>query len=109
MSGLLEKTHLPYYICLGTFIGQSLQMHLIDCFNQSSRCLIFMGVSYSSPVISSGDAQKEADGFNLKREGKNFLVILLLPPSTQHSLPLTGRCFNWGWGVVVKKKIQSDD
>lgn len=87
MSGTLEKPpHLPRYICSGTFIGQSLQMHLIDCFNQSSRCLIFMGVSYSGPVISSGDAQKEADGFNLKHTGKNFLLVLLLPLSTQHSL-----------------------
>lgn len=80
MSGLLEKPpHLLCYIFLGTFIGQSLQIHLIDCFNQSSRCWIFMGVSYSGPVISSGDAQKEADGFNLKSKGKNFLVVLPLP------------------------------
>lgn len=80
-------------------------MHLIDCSNQSSRCLIFMGVSYSGPVISSGDAQKEADGFNLKREGKNFLVVLLLPPSTQHSL-------HFDWKTLQQrrgKKTQSDD
>lgn len=54
-------------------------------FNQAPRCLTAMGVSYAGPVISSGDAQKEADGFNLKREGKNFLVVLLLPPPAQHS------------------------
>lgn len=106
MSGLLEKTpHLPYYICLGTFIGQSLQMHLIDCFNQSSRCLIFMGVSYSGPVISSGDAQKEADGFNLKRKGKNFLIILLLPPSTQHSLPFDWKMLQRGGGGGREKIV----
>jgi len=80
-------------------------MHLIDCFNQSSRCLIFMGVSYSGPVISSGDAQKEADGLNLKRKGKNFLIVLLLPPSAQHSL-------HFDWKMLQqkeKKKMQSDD
>lgn len=48
-------------------------------------------------MISSGDAQKEADGFNLKREGKNSLVVLLLPPP-QPNTPFAsiGRCFNGG-------------
>lgn len=55
-----------------------------------------MGVSYSGPVISSGDAQKEADGFTLEREGKNFLAGSLLPPSAQDSLALIGRCLHGG-------------
>lgn len=40
----------------------------------------FHGSFLLRPMISSGDAETKADGFNLKSEGKNFLVVLLLPP-----------------------------
>lgn len=80
-----KPSHLPRSICLLTFISSAPTVALTGSFNQAPRCLTVIGVSYAGPVISSGDAQKEADGFNLKREGKNFLVVLLLPPPAQHS------------------------
>lgn len=46
----------------------------------------FHGSFLLGPMISSGDARKKADGFHLKSQGKNFLVVLLLPPPTQHLL-----------------------
>lgn len=64
----------------------------------------FYGSFLLRSMISSGDAQKKADGFNLKSEGKNFLVVLLLPPSTQHSLH-----FDWKMLRRREKKMLSDD
>lgn len=64
----------------------------------------FHGSFLLRPMISSGDAQKKADGFNLKSEGKNFLVALLLPPPSQHSL-----CFDWEMLHWRGEKILPDD